>query len=995
MFTLQILDRGDTSLFALDDRAVVVGSGAGDDLKLGDAGVEAAHLRIEPIDGGWKLTARGRVLVNGRAAQVVLLSLGDRIECGKAVLVVGKSVPRARRPDEVLADAPRRRREPAPQKSTPKLAIGAGVLLLGAVGYLFATQGGDDGGKADLAQLRRLQSSGELERAEAMVVRLRGEWGAATDERLAKLDEAAAYGDSVRSAIAAIEAEVTDPADTRNWAAWNRELQQRESGADERARVAARRVRGNLRELLDARARLAATNPAKPEGAPPVGVAPVVGEPAAAAQTVAATANAADWLADARGLVERGLFAQAEAALSNGLGEADSAEAVASLEAARAELRTKARAAMHELLARAEELLGAGSTRDAVTMLAGAQHRWPADAEFAPLADGLRRAEAAARPRTAPVQAGSDAGAVGVAQAAPNPAENKPIAPKPIASLAATDGSVESTRAGTLSALRGQLEQARLAEERDDFVALGPILREAAAAVRARDGEFAARLDARAEEAQRLAAWQEAVAAAVAAGRSVVVRLRDGRAGDLVGIDRGAVRLRADEGEVGVRWAEVSGATLETMLDKLAIAGDARFGAVALLYRGGERDRAEAILARVLRAEPQTKAAIDLVIARGRDEPVDPRGYTLQKDGFVSARRIDSQKLAKTMGVELAAALRGKDASAWSAFLDKAMERGPEAVDAIAEALRGELLAQATKLEASGIKKQYEKLAAQRAELDRARDHARNLIYDEVKYFYPYKPPAVSSEKFAEYNRVQAEVNARVAALRELWNAEGVQIKVPASLRGDLDRIDWLVASLAGLGDVTTVTQTDIGWARALPAGDAVGIREFCLDATERAELEEWRRIDAYNAMVEKKVAAAVREQLHITNAYRAMFRHRPLALVPSVCLAAQGHADEMSKLGYFAHMSPTPGRKTPTDRMRLAGYTFGVTENIALVDGAQGAHDAWCRSSGHHRNLLNARHTEFGVGANGRYWVQNFGSGAVYTETEMWRDANVGGKKR
>ena len=80
---------------------------------------------------------------------------------------------------------------------------------------------------------------------------------------------------------------------------------------------------------------------------------------------------------------------------------------------------------------------------------------------------------------------------------------------------------------------------------------------------------------------------------------------------------------------------------------------------------------------------------------------------------------------------------------------------------------------------------------------------------------------------------------------------------------------------------------------------------------------------------------------------------------------------------------------------MKLAGYLFGVTENIALVDGAQGAHDAWCRSSGHHRNLLNPRHTEFGIGANGRYWVQNFGSGSTYLQTEAWREVNVPHKPR
>ena len=98
--------------------------------------------------------------------------------------------------------------------------------------------------------------------------------------------------------------------------------------------------------------------------------------------------------------------------------------------------------------------------------------------------------------------------------------------------------------------------------------------------------------------------------------------------------------------------------------------------------------------------------------------------------------------------------------------------------------------------------------------------------------------------------------------------------------------------------------------------------------------------------------------------------------------------AEEMSKLGYFAHQSPTPGRTTPYDRMRLAGYDKGASENIALVDGAQGAHDAWSQSSGHHRNLLDPGHHEAGIGNDGRYWVQNFGRGTVYLESVAWDQA-------
>jgi uncharacterized protein YkwD len=97
-----------------------------------------------------------------------------------------------------------------------------------------------------------------------------------------------------------------------------------------------------------------------------------------------------------------------------------------------------------------------------------------------------------------------------------------------------------------------------------------------------------------------------------------------------------------------------------------------------------------------------------------------------------------------------------------------------------------------------------------------------------------------------------------------------------------------------------------------------------------------------------------------------------------------------MARLGYFAHMSPTPGRHTPYDRMRLAGYKFGVSENIALVDGANGAHVAWCHSSGHHRNLLDASHYEIGIGADGRLWVQNFGSGKVHRDEPAWTESRA-----
>jgi len=166
---------------------------------------------------------------------------------------------------------------------------------------------------------------------------------------------------------------------------------------------------------------------------------------------------------------------------------------------------------------------------------------------------------------------------------------------------------------------------------------------------------------------------------------------------------------------------------------------------------------------------------------------------------------------------------------------------------------------------------------------------------------------------------------------------------------------------------------------------------DYCRTTAEREELVTWARVEAYNTIVGKQLSAAQRDLLRLTNDYRAMFRHRPLAAVPTLGVAAQGHADEMSRLGYFSHTSPTPGRRSPFDRMQLAGYAAGASENIALVDGAQGAIEAWRRSSGHHRNMLAAGHTELGCGGNGRYWVQNFGGSLVHRDDPAWA-ATAGG---
>jgi hypothetical protein len=91
------------------------------------------------------------------------------------------------------------------------------------------------------------------------------------------------------------------------------------------------------------------------------------------------------------------------------------------------------------------------------------------------------------------------------------------------------------------------------------------------------------------------------------------------------------------------------------------------------------------------------------------------------------------------------------------------------------------------------------------------------------------------------------------------------------------------------------------------------------------------------------------------------------------LCDAGRGHSTDMVEHKFFAHESPIPGKKSPSDRAALAG-TSGGAENIAAGqrDG-HGAIQAWWYSPGHHRNMM-GNHSRTGLGRFLDHWTQMFG---------------------
>jgi hypothetical protein len=252
------------------------------------------------------------------------------------------------------------------------------------------------------------------------------------------------------------------------------------------------------------------------------------------------------------------------------------------------------------------------------------------------------------------------------------------------------------------------------------------------------------------------------------------------------------------------------------------------------------------------------------------------------------------------------------------------------------------LLAIAAPLQAKPSKALRKRLAAL-AQLEEARSEALTLIRDEVQY--------VKGNPSA-----QREVNRLTVAV------EKAHARVEAFLRADVRKLRRKKKALARLNEARPA---DLGpWDRALLR--RLADRQV-LEANERAakELPRGERPSVFQL-----------EQLRITNAYRMCMGLRALSLRADLGAAAHGHSDEMRRLRYFEHSSPTQGHETPFKRAKLAGFEgCAVGENIAKgYNSPRAVHKGWLKSPGHHRNIVDSEWEVMGVANVGDLWTQVFG---------------------
>ena len=184
-------------------------------------------------------------------------------------------------------------------------------------------------------------------------------------------------------------------------------------------------------------------------------------------------------------------------------------------------------------------------------------------------------------------------------------------------------------------------------------------------------------------------------------------------------------------------------------------------------------------------------------------------------------------------------------------------------------------------------------------------------------------------------------------------------------------RTDRLLAQLRQMAAVLKILRDQWETDAPIPVNDYFAQAEGLL-GTLASKDDDGKQVLDENRAKAAKFPADVRSGMDAVNAVRKLCGLRPLAYDAKLCAAATEHSSEMQNLGYFAHESPTEGKKTPWDRAKLAGTTASGENIYKGTNASIEAIKAWFLSPGHHKNMLSESAHRQGLGQAGKVWTQN-----------------------
>lgn len=438
--------------------------------------------------------------------------------------------------------------------------------------------------------------------------------------------------------------------------------------------------------------------------------------------------------------------------------------------------------------------------------------------------------------------------------------------------------------------------------------------------------------------------------------------------------DHDGVRL---VGGSAVPWAEIrAGDYVELALRAELHDPDALLGLAAFCFDApGLEDRGHRVLEQLLETDPTARPRADALLARelGIDPP--PGGFPLFEHRFVRpaqyrdlATRAEISEHERRFGEGT-----GFERRVAYGALRALGDEGREVLHRELPRLRERIL---DELDRTATGRAVQRLLEDRERLERRREEFLGLVFDRERYPDVYRAPEADATARRAYRASQDRIDKKTRELWSLWRSGD-------SRNVRLAPIDPLLSQLRevhGWLDEMRIPRPRGAGAHVLerlPRGMArVGLHNLPLDGDD---VDWWiasQEALAANARYDGAAAPWEIELVAVTNRYRMLLGRRALAISDALARAARGHSEEMSRLGYFAHESPTAGLENPEKRALHHGFGgTHVGENIARgrVD-PEAAHLLWCHSPPHHRNILGEDWTHQGTGRAGAFWTSNFG---------------------
>lgn len=223
---------------------------------------------------------------------------------------------------------------------------------------------------------------------------------------------------------------------------------------------------------------------------------------------------------------------------------------------------------------------------------------------------------------------------------------------------------------------------------------------------------------------------------------------------------------------------------------------------------------------------------------------------------------------------------------------------------------------------------------------------------------------------------------AALVLLHEKANriAKSDTTKLDATVDAHLDALAELAREMERFDDTLDTAQMDDEALRQFVVEDHFEAshlmkarQRFLATRAARIELE---KITTINRKLGGWCNGGMQNFTEILNSERAVLGLPPLRIEEKLSAAAEGHSKDMARLGFFAHESPVPEKKSPWDRARKAGFQGNASgENIFMGSTSpQAAYNGWFGSDGHRFIMMAEGPNVIGVGIAGSHWTMMTG---------------------